>query len=342
MSATTTTLVVGAGLAGMSFAHRLASGGGRVTVVDKGRRPGGRMSTRRSRSGPVFDQGAQYLAARSVSFQQQVAKWQHAGIVGEWTGRFVDLAPGSPAVDTQRQAKRFVGLPGMGSILEHLSDQAKTIDGPHFETRITALSRSGRQWQATDEAGNQHGPFDRVVVAVPPPQARELLGAHDHEIDQQLAAVQTAPTWTTMLSFQDSLQVTDWVGAFVEDSPLSQAVNNSAKPGRPSIEEAGECWVLHAGLEWSQQHLEDDADAVTAELQAAFAALLGRDLPPPTYAQSHRWRYGHIVGPAADRWMLSADQTLGYCGDSCTQGSPANIERAWLSGLGLAEHLADA
>ena len=44
-----------------------------------------------------------------------------------------------------------------------------------------------------------------------------------------------------------------------------------------------------------------------------------------------------MVGPLADRWLLSDDTTLGYCGDACTQGSPANIERAWLSGLGLAE-----
>jgi predicted NAD/FAD-dependent oxidoreductase len=335
-------LVVGAGLAGMTCAQRLASLGVPVTVLDKGRRFGGRMSTRVSRSGPVFDQGAQYFAPRSVTFQQKVAEWVEAGHTALWDGRFVDLSPGVDPVDTKRQSKRYVGVPGMGSIVAALGAPAERLDGPHFETRVTELRRDELGWHAIDRAGQTHGAFGRVVVAIPPPQARALVGPHDPDLDDRLDDIQTAPTWTTMLAFPESLGIDDWAGAFVDASPLSHAVNNSAKPGRPAASEHGECWVLHGSIEWSKQHLEDDADAVSAALREAFGALLGRELPTPSYAASHRWRYGHIVGPDADRWLLGADGTLGVCGDSCTQGSPANVERAWLSGLGLGEYLADA
>ncbi|MEO0815401.1 MAG: FAD-dependent oxidoreductase, partial [Myxococcota bacterium] len=55
--------IVGAGMAGMSCARTLADHGVPVTVFDKGRGPGGRMSTRRAEP-HVFDHGAQYFVAR--------------------------------------------------------------------------------------------------------------------------------------------------------------------------------------------------------------------------------------------------------------------------------------
>ena len=40
--------VVGAGIAGLAAARRLAAAGVEVTVFDKARRPGGRLATRRA------------------------------------------------------------------------------------------------------------------------------------------------------------------------------------------------------------------------------------------------------------------------------------------------------
>ena len=344
-------LVVGAGVAGMTCARTLAEAGHTVTVLDKGNRPGGRLTTRRSRRGPEFDQGAQYLTARSVTFQQQVQRWIDAGILAPWTGRFVDLTPGRPPIDTQRQAKRYVGMPTMAALAEQLSRPAPGIDGPHFDHRVEELSRDDAGWfvrvQAPQDAANptppRLGPFRRVVLSLPPPQARDLLqtvGTSGRDLAERLGEVQIAPTWTLMLAFAQPLEVDPtFAGAFVDHHPLASIVHNSAKPGRPAVTDAGDCWVAHASQTWSTQHLEDQPAQVAAILTAAFGQLLDRPLPEPTYAAVHRWRFGHVIGPLADRWLLSDDRTLAYCGDACTQGSPANIERAWLSGLGLAEHL---
>ena len=341
MSDQNTILVIGAGLAGLTCARKLAEAGLSVTVLDKGRRPGGRLSTRSSRRGPVFDQGAQYLTARSVTFQQQVRAWVEAGVVAEWTGRFVDLKVGQRPTDTAREAQRYVGLPGMGSLIEHLAEPAERIDGPHYGVRVTRLIRGEAGWTAADDAGGEHGPFGRVVVAIPAPQARELLAEPAADVAARLAEVEAGPTWTLMLAFAESLALPEsFVSAFVEGGALSSVSNNTAKPGRPGVSKSGECWAAHTSLEWSVAHLEDEPAEVAAMLTAAFSGVIDRPLPEPVYAAVHRWRYGHMVTPLADRWLLSDDGTVGYCGDGCTQGSPANIERAWLSGLGLAEQLA--
>ena len=68
--------VIGAGLAGLRVAHRLAEAGAQVRVFEKARGAGGRMSTRRTDFG-AFDHGAQYFTARDPRFREQVLSLIH-------------------------------------------------------------------------------------------------------------------------------------------------------------------------------------------------------------------------------------------------------------------------
>ena len=106
--------VVGAGLSGMSCASRLHQAGWCVTVFEKSRGPGGRMSTRRS-DGTSFDHGAQYFTARSTEFQQQVHQWQLDGVVAVWDGRFAKAGVDGLESCSPRRT-RWVGVPGMNVI----------------------------------------------------------------------------------------------------------------------------------------------------------------------------------------------------------------------------------
>jgi len=84
--------IVGAGIAGLSCALRLQQDGCNVTVLDKGRGAGGRMSTRRiampggeGAGGEVaFDHGAQYLTMRDPAFVEAMHGWEAAGVVARW------------------------------------------------------------------------------------------------------------------------------------------------------------------------------------------------------------------------------------------------------------------
>jgi photolyase PhrII len=91
-----TAAVVGSGLAGLACARVLSDHGVAVTVFDKGRKPGGRLSTR-EQDGFAFDHGAQFFTARSPTFRRWVAGWAERGLVQRWTGSWVDLAQGRAA-----------------------------------------------------------------------------------------------------------------------------------------------------------------------------------------------------------------------------------------------------
>ena len=85
--------VVGAGIAGLACAHALREAGRDVEVLDRGRAPGGRLSSRTVRGRPV-DLGASYLTAGDGSpFADVVADWVARGLAHPWTDTFAVVGP---------------------------------------------------------------------------------------------------------------------------------------------------------------------------------------------------------------------------------------------------------
>jgi len=326
--------VIGGGIAGLACARTLADHGWPVTVFDKGRGPGGRMSTRRTDAGR-FDHGAQCFSADDARFRRFVDSWVEAGVAAPWEGRIVRL--GSDGLEDTRPHDRFVGTPGMIAVLKHLTADLDI----RFGTRVGALARRDGAWVLADENGADLGRFGAVVVAVPAPQAEPLLRPNNAALADRAAAAVMAPCWAVMAAFERP-PAEDFAGAFCAvdaDRPagaLAWIGRNGTKPGREN-----ETWVLHASPAWSRAHLEEPADHVAGALLAAFGdalAAIGRPRPStPAFVAAHRWRYARAEGPydGTDA-RLGADGTLALCGD-WLRG--AKIQDAWLSGVAAAGRL---
>ncbi|NBU16056.1 MAG: FAD-dependent oxidoreductase [Actinobacteria bacterium] len=103
-------IVVGAGLAGLMAARELTEASHDVSVLDKGRSPGGRLATRRM-AGARLDHGAQFFTVRSDGFRAHVDRWLADGVVHEWCRGFGEQ-DGHP---------RYVGTGGMNALAKHLA-----------------------------------------------------------------------------------------------------------------------------------------------------------------------------------------------------------------------------
>ncbi|MEO1365640.1 MAG: NAD(P)-binding protein, partial [Acidobacteriota bacterium] len=125
--------VIGAGLAGLVAGRVLQDAGHAVRLFDKGRRPGGRLSTRDVREDVLaFDHGAQYFTARHPGFRRAVDSWVEEGSVAPWRGRIVELDRG----ETRRRAdtdERFVGVPGMNTAAAQLAHGLEVECGVRIE-----------------------------------------------------------------------------------------------------------------------------------------------------------------------------------------------------------------
>ena len=76
-------LVLGSGIAGLAAAGLARNDGKSVLVIDKGRRLGGRVSTRRQ-DGFVFNHGAQFVTAKGTEFVSLLAMAKTAGSIKDW------------------------------------------------------------------------------------------------------------------------------------------------------------------------------------------------------------------------------------------------------------------
>ena len=148
-------VVVGAGLSGVACARELQAVGVGVRLVDRGHVPGGRMASRTLWERRV-DLGASYFTVSDAGFSAVVDEWAGRGLAREWTDTFAVL--GDEARDSTRGPMRWGAAHGLRSLVEDLA---------------SGLAVERRQVESVDEL---HA--DVVVLAMPDPQARRLVGDH--------------------------------------------------------------------------------------------------------------------------------------------------------------------
>jgi len=318
--------VVGAGMAGLACAAALRQAGMAVRVFEKSRGAGGRMSTRRG-DGWACDSGAQYFTARHPDFVAELARWQAAGVAGEWRPSLRALA-GASLREPDPAVRRFVGIPGMSAPGRFMARDL----APATQVTIRALERVDGGWRlACVEAGPIEGTFAAVVLAIPAPQAAALLREPAPALAGLAAGVPMRGCWALMARYDAALAM-PFDAAFVNEGPLSWVARDSAKPGRGGPE----TWLLHASASWSESHLEDDAESVAAAMLDAFGRIGGA---MPRAWTAHRWRYALADPPRETGCAWDAALGVGLCGDWLNGG---RVEGAWLSGRELAARVVGA
>jgi len=310
-------------------------------VVDKGRRPGGRATSRHD-GADVFDHGAQFFTARSEWLLRHVTSWEADGIVARWSPRLVQTR----GARARKAAPWWVGTPSMGALAAHLASGLDIKQG----IKVTSLSRTDNgEWSvlATGPDGNAASPLfaDALVVTLPAAQSAPLLGAVDSESASVAALAKQTPCWAVMLTARG---MGDLGGDVFEDGqgPIAWASREGSKPRRAGgeldqeSEVREERWLLHASAEWSEAHLDASPEAVARALTQAFLLQLDALARVEVLrVRAHLWRYaqGHL--PEARGALFDARTLLAVCGD-WVNGS--RVEGALTSGVAAAGRLLGA
>lgn len=306
-----TVVVVGAGVAGLLCAASLEAQGAAVTVLDKGRAPGGRLATRRTEHG-VFDHGAQFVTLRDARMAPHRSRWIDAGVALPW---FDDA---------------LRGRAGMSSIADHLAEGlAVTCD-----LRVSSVAREGDGWVVRADDGRAFA-ADAVVLTAPVPQSLALVDAGGVALDaatrRRLAGVTYARCLAAMLvgAWPDHLAAHGV--ARVEGDVLAWLASNAAKGVSPTPS-----LTAHARDDWSEARWGDPDDAVLAAMGAAVRAVTGAAARPVALK---RWRYARpttlLDGPVVHREGRAA---LVFTGDAFDRAG-ARVEGAALAGLAAAERV---
>lgn len=307
-------VVLGSGMAGLAAARRAAASGLSVCVLDKGRRIGGRVSTRRA-DGFTFNHGAQFLTARDSDFIEDCGAAIDAGKMAQWHVAGRDAFCGAP---TMRDFPAFLGenlTVRQGFEVTQIS-QDETIDHAVTFTTADGDSISGR----------------RAVITAPAPQTERLLAEAAPELAASAGAARYAPCWTGMYGFE-ARSVPPHSQPYRADSgPVGWAVWEAHRPSGN-----GGALTVQAAPDWSEEHLEEDADAVAAAMLSAYLVVAGVAPGKPVYAAAHRWRYARVTRPVPqDSAIINQTHTIAIAGDWCVG---ARVEDAYLSGRRAMEML---
>ena len=298
--------IIGAGIAGLACARKLAQAGVHAVMFDKGRGIGGRVATRRS--GDLrFDHGAPYVTATGGDFDTCLS-----GLIG--TGH------AAPWVDDKGNAFT-VGKPGMSGIAKGL---AVGLD-VRLGTQITAIHADQAGWRL--QYDDTQYVASHVVVTVPQPQVAGILGGA-HPLVAKITDINMVPSLTLMAAVSGPVPP---VCANGSGDLLALITRDCSKPNRPQNE--GSSWVAHAGIEFSMAHLEMDRTDIALLMVPLLCERLDIATDRVTHAVAHRWRYARVSNTLGQPFASIPSGTLYLGGDWCIG---PQIEEAWTSGTAIA------
>ncbi|MFN3213181.1 MAG: NAD(P)/FAD-dependent oxidoreductase [Henriciella sp.] len=309
--------IIGAGLAGLTLASRLAARHD-VSVFEKARGPGGRMSTRRA-DPYAFDHGAQYFTAETDRFRAFLQPFRETGSIAPWP-ETVELVGGARLSSKEK----WVAAPGMNALCKKLAEDLSLQTQVHVER----LKRGPDGWSLIDLNGAKIGPFDWVVSTAPSAQSAALL-PKNFTGQSELQKAEMMGCFALMLGFESPLDLA-WTALKSGTPPIGWMAINSDKPGRPTP-----CSLLiQSDNEWAEAHLESDPDQIRATLLEAASSLAGTDLSIAPHQAMHRWRYAATRKSTDAPFLLDSELQLAACGDWCLGGK---VEAAFLSASELAD-----
>ena len=313
--------IVGTGIAGLSCAKQLIKAGHEVTLFEKSKGVGGRMSNRKYEQWQA-DHGAQYFTISHPKFVNEVSQWLEHDVAQTWHGKIVNYCNGNIS-EINRDRNRYVGTPTMTAPAKFLANNL-TIQ---TSQTIIGIKKVNQYWQlVSEEYGLCPGVFDFLILAIPPIQAQKIMGKESASLTAFCQQAKMLPCWTLIAYFKEALTL-PFDAAFVQDSIFSWIARDNSKPGRPTTN----AWVAQANPDWSLQNLELPKIDAEKTLIDTFEQLCGTK---SAFNQVHLWRYAKLETPITQNFAIDSNAQLGICGDWLRA---SKVEDAWLSGyfLGL-------
>jgi predicted NAD/FAD-dependent oxidoreductase len=299
-------IVIGAGLAGLVCARKLAAVGVEVRVFEKSRSLGGRCASRRF-EGAVIDSGAQYFSIKHAFVREEIQN-----LVGPALCEIT-----LPVFDEQMQvvpgAQRYYHADGNNRLGKALAEGLQI----ELEHPVTEIQR-GDGGILVDGAA-----CDAVVVTAPWSQAAGLFGFETPSIYD--------PCLTAAFSYDGPPSGPgQFVYGLMGSDALAWSACENAKPGR--VPDAMTVMIAQASPDFSLANFDTSPEIWGPELREVLE--MRWEIDPARFRSqfTHRWKFSRRSAPA-----VGLDQLPAGCfvaGDSICE---SRVESVWQSGAAVAD-----
>lgn len=318
--------IVGAGIAGLAAARRLAQAGREVVVFEKSEGLGGRVATRRM--GPyVIDTGATSIAPRGRRLEDVMLRELDTSdlvpvALPIYIHRFGRIGPGDV---TKAKIERYTFRSGNTMLAKLLAAGLDVRKG----VKVEGLKRSGATYELEGEG------YDAVILACPLPQAQALLESMGET--RRFSGAKYRPCLSILLGFDKPLAPVTYHAIIDPEQrhPLTWLSLESMKaPGRAP--EGHTAMVAQMSPAYSREHYEAGEEKLIRDTVEYVSRLYGVSFAQPVQAQVKRWRYSQPETTAQFENVNQPGSTLLVASDGLLGG---RVELAFEVGVKTAEML---
>ena len=312
--------VIGAGISGLSYANLSKNN---CTIFEKNSYPGGRVVTKET-GVYSFDFGAQFFIAKNIEFLKFIEPMLKQEIIACWRAKFLEIDHNKIIAQRVWQADHFVGVPNMSAIGKYL---ACGVD-IKYNAEIVFINKDNDKWFLEDQLSKIYGPFDWVVVTVPP---LSLFG-YLKDFMQEFNNVKMDACYSLMLGFLDELDL-DFDAALVKSQDISWISVNSSKPNRKN----NTCLLVHSTNKWANSNYTIDKNLAINYLLDQAAKSINIDfLNQANFKDLYFWQSANVAKQNKEKYVIDWQNKLAFCGDWFIHG---RVEAAFLSAYHLINRL---
>lgn len=301
--------IIGSGICGLTIASALQDTKAKVTVYDKGRRPGGRASSR-TIEGCVFDHG-------TPAIPNEVAK------------HFV--------TDTKLRNEQWLldkssahcPIGGVSNFGRDIADGLKVLQG----RTILGCQRNGEGFVLSLAEGRSIASIDTLILTAPPLQSAALIQKIEPNLGEELRETcRMLPAWVVLFKIAGQFSRENY--GFVSSEIITKIHHEHTKPERKKSSQ-GSWFVAECSPEWSEENLERSPEWVSMAVLDVLQAALGENVPIES-SLAHRWRYASTKDPIGSDYLHNDNRSLWITGDWCLGNG---IQSAHTSGLSVVNEL---
>ena len=335
--------ILGAGVSGMAAAWELSRHGIPTVVMEKSRGVSGRAATR-SHGACRFDHGANYFKLEDPRVIELIRHQLPtddlitiSGDVRVFDGEGA-IHPGDSSLNRATKWNYRQGISKLGKLLEAGAPQAKVIRS----TRIVKLEGHQGAWICVDDEGKAIGPFRKLLITLPAPQAAELLSSSEpaRDLVPFLSDCTYHRQFTFVFGYPEKIMGDRNYHALVNPDrrhAISWLCFEEDKAGH--VPDGESVIIVQMSPDWSAARFDEDPASLEEVVLTETAGLLGRSLERPAWSSSQRWKFAHPRAPLDPGLLASAHgRSLDFAGDALV--GRGRIEPTLLTGLEAADRLA--
>jgi copper homeostasis protein len=340
--------IIGAGLAGLTAAHRLLARNVEVIVIDKGRHGGGRMCTRSIElpDGRTarFDLGPPILYPRLHAPEGMQPAHSVTDLVNELPGpelfehRAVGRIGAAGEVAPYGEIQGLAAIGGMREVAFQLLAAHRDTLEFHDHTRAEKLERTEDGWRihihSLRDGSDRIVCANGLIITPPVPQALELLEQNRIVLPDQLRYALRAIGYARCIAVYGVFTGVDPLqpgGVWFGDGCFEWITDNHRKDVSPVPSSISALTTS----EWATEHWNEPDERLLPQLLPRLAPWVG---PPvdPALVWLQRWRWARPLEPMRSPCAVVRDEALVLAGDGFAGSTPDPADAAVASGAAAA------